>query len=400
MTARRTPSLRRWVYDILEAGHSETWQARTFDIAMTALITANLLAVALESVPFIAVEHHEALAIFAAASVAIFTVEYGLRLWVSVEHPMVRQFGPVAGRLRFALRPIMLVDLLAFAPFYLAPFLGVDTRVLRLFRIFRFLRLAQTSPALTTLARVVYNERRALAGTVVMIFGLAFLCATAMYLIEGDEQPDRFGTIPLSMWWAMTTLTTVGYGDAVPITAAGRILASMVMVLGLGMFALPVGILSSGYVEEIRRRDFVVTWAMVARVPLFSRLDAAGVGEIIRILRAKTVRRGEIIAARGERADAMYFVSSGQIELILPSEKITLGDGDFFGELSLLQHVRRVGTARAMARTDLLVLDADDFERLLDRSPSLRTRITETADDLFGERVVGDVEGADGAASH
>jgi voltage-gated potassium channel len=281
----------------------------------------------------------------------------------------------------------MVVDLLAFAPFYLAPLIGIDTRVLRLFRIFRFLRLAQGSPALTTLSRVVYNERRALAGTVVMIFGLAFLCATAMYLIEGDQQPERFGTIPLSMWWAITTLTTVGYGDAVPITAAGRILAAIVMVLGLGMFALPVGILSSGYMEEIRRRDFVVTWAMVARVPLFSRLEAADVAEIMRILRAKTVRRGEIITVRGERADAMYFVSSGEIELVLPTEKIQLKDGDFFGELSLLKHVRRVGTARALFKTDLLVLDADDFEQLLDRMPALRARITETVSGLFGEEV-------------
>jgi voltage-gated potassium channel len=110
-------------------------------------------------------------------------------------------------------------------------------------------------------------------------------------------------------------------------------------------------------------------------------------------LRAKTVRRGEIIAQRGERADAMYFVSSGEVELLLPDEKITLSDGEFFGELSLLKHVRRVGTARALSRADLLVLDAEDFERLLDRMPALRARISETVDDLFGDvaRAKGDV---------
>lgn len=385
----RKGSLRHRLYEILEAGHSENWRARAFDVAMTVLILANLVAVALESVPSIVAEYDAAFDVFDAVSVAIFTIEYVLRLWVSIEHPLVRHYGPVMGRLRFAVRPMMIIDLLAFAPFYLSAFVTFDTRVLRLFRIFRFMRLARTSPALTTLGRVVYTERRALAGTVLMIFGLAFICATLMYLIESDAQPDKFGTIPLSMWWAMTTLTTVGYGDAIPMTVPGKMLASMVMVLGLGMFALPIGILSTGYLEEIRRRDFVVTWAMVARVPLFSRLDAAGVSEIMRILRAKVVRRGEVITARGERADAMYFVTSGEIELILPNEKVKLTDGDFFGELALLQQVKRSGTARALTRADLLVLEAEDFSDLMDRKPDLRERIETAAAEVFGEAGAG-----------
>jgi voltage-gated potassium channel len=351
---------------------------------MTVLILANLVAVALESVPSLAAQYQLGFSTFDTISVMIFTVEYVLRLWASYEHPMVRQYGAFMGRVRFAMRPIMLIDLLAFAPFYLSAFIDVDTRFLRLFRIFRFLRLARTSPALTTLGRVVYNERRALAGTVLMIVGLAFICATLMYLVEGDTQPDKFGTIPDSMWWAMTTLTTVGYGDAIPVTVAGKMLGGMTMVLGLGMFALPIGILSTGYLEEIRRRDFVVTWAMVARVPLFSRLDAIEVSEIMRILRAKMVRRGEIITARGEQANAMYFVTSGQVELTIPGEKVTLADGDFFGELSLLQQAKRSGTARAVTRSDLLVLEADAFATLLDLRPELRERIEQTVAELFG----------------
>lgn len=212
-----------------------------------------------------------------------------------------------------------------------------------------------------------------------MILGLSFMSATAMHLAEGHVQPEKFGTIPDAMWWAITTLTTVGYGDAYPITALGRMIGAATMVMGLGMFALPIGILSTGYLEEIRRRDFVVTWAMVARVPLFSRLDAVSISEIMRILNAKVVRRGEVITHMGETATAMYFVSSGEVELRLPEGSAVLTDGDFFGEMSLMRTVRRVGTARALSRADLLVLEAHDFEALLARRPELRIRILETA---------------------
>lgn len=224
---------------------------------------------------------------------------------------------------------MMLIDFIAIAPAYFAAAFQVDTRALRLFRIARFLRLARTSPALATLGLVIVNERRALAGTVLMILGLSFMSATAMHLAEGHVQPEKFGTIPDAMWWAITTLTTVGYGDAYPITALGRMIGAATMVMGLGMFALPIGILSTGYLEEIRRRDFVVTWAMVARVPLFSRLDAVSISEIMRILNAKVVRRGEVITHMGETATAMYFVSSGEVELRLPEGSAVLTDGDF-----------------------------------------------------------------------
>lgn len=379
---------RRALFMALEGGHTEHFPSRLFDYAMTVLILANLTCIALESVPSIAAAYGDYLVAFDMVSVAIFTTEYVLRLWVAMEHPLVRAQGPLLGRLRFAVTPMMLIDFIAIAPAYFAAAFQVDTRALRLFRIARFLRLARTSPALATLGLVIVNERRALAGTVLMILGLSFMSATAMHLAEGHVQPEKFGTIPDAMWWAITTLTTVGYGDAYPVTALGRMIGAATMVMGLGMFALPIGILSTGYLEEIRRRDFVVTWAMVARVPLFSRLDAVSISEIMRILNAKVVRRGEVITHMGETATAMYFVSSGEVELRLPEGSAVLTDGDFFGEMSLMRTVRRVGTARALSRADLLVLEAHDFEALLARRPELRIRILETARGLIASGIL------------
>lgn len=381
--------LKRWrrnVYTVIEAGGSGTW-AQFFDDAMVVLIVLNVLAVILESVPSI----HDPMAfeffVFDVVSVGIFTVEYALRIWASIEIPAVRQKGAFFGRLMFASRPSQIIDFLAFAPAYLAwIFPAADLRILRIFRLLRFLKLVRYSPAMVTLSRALYEERRALVGALILMVGTAVFSGTVMHVIEGRAQPDKFGTIPDAMWWSFATLTTIGYGDSVPITPLGKIFGALIMVSGLGLFALPIGIVATAFVNEIHRRDFVVTWGMVARVPLFSALDAAAIAEVMKIMRTRAVNAGTVVAARGEEAEGMFFIADGEVKIELPRGDITLTAGEFFGELALLKRVKRMGTVTALTRTHMMIIDAIDFESLLNRDADLRARILEIAE----ERLKGD----------
>jgi voltage-gated potassium channel len=150
-------------------------------------------------------------------------------------------------------------------------------------------------------------------------------------------------------------------------------------MLGIVCFALPVAIIGRGFYEEIRRRDFVVTFAMVARVPLFARLDAAAIAGLVGMLRARTVPAGTTIVRKGGRGDAMYFIASGRVEVESADDKVVLQEGDFFGEIALLSREPRSATVTALRPTDLLVLDADDFLRLVDRLPDIGAKVQAVA---------------------
>lgn len=377
---------RRTVYTVIEAGGSGR-AARIFDHFMVVLIVLNVIAVILESVPSIEAPFTREFQLFDIVSVGIFAIEYAARIWASIEIPAVRQRGPFRGRLMFASRPSQIVDFLAFAPAFLSFIVpGIDLRFIRVFRLLRFLKLARYSPAMVTLSRALYEERRALTGALILMLGTAVFSGTVMHAIEGDAQPETFGTIPDAMWWALATLTTIGYGDAVPITPVGKMFGGIVMICGLGLFALPIGIVATAFVNEIHRRDFVVTWGMVARVPLFSTLDAAAIAEVMKIMRTRAVPAGTVIAARGEEAEGMFFIADGEVKIALPKGEITLAAGEFFGELALLKRVKRMGTITAVTRTHLMIIDAFDFERLLSRDEALRARILDIAD----ERLTGD----------
>ncbi|MEQ1865213.1 MAG: cyclic nucleotide-gated ion channel [Micropepsaceae bacterium] len=377
---------RRWCYIVVEAGGSSN-AARFFDDFMVVLIVLNVLAVILESVPSIQQPFATAFYVFDFVSVLTFTVEYLVRLWAAIEIPAIRHRGAFYGRLTFASRPSQVIDLVAFAPSYLSFFMpGLDLRVLRMFRLLRFLKLVRYSPAMVTLGRALYEERRALVGAMILMMGTAIFSGTIMHVIEGQAQPKEFGTIPDAMWWALSTLTTIGYGDAVPITPFGKMFGAVVMICGLGLFALPIGIVATAFVNEIHRRDFVVTWGMVARVPLFSALDAAAIAEVMKIMRTRAVSAGTVIAARGEEAEGMFFIADGEVRIELPRGHIKLGAGEFFGELALLKRVKRMGTVTALTRTHMMIIDAVDFESLLNRDETLRERIVAIAE----ERLNGD----------
>lgn len=206
-----------------------------------------------------------------------------------------------------------------------------------------------------SLLNAIYSERRALLGGIVILIGTMMIAASIMHLAERDAQPDKFGTIPDAMWWAIVTLGTVGYGDVVPVTHLGKLVAGVTILFGLMMVALPVGIIATAFANEIHRRDFVVTWGMVARFPLFSGLDAGEIADIIKLLRAQTFEPGDVIIRQGEPGRSMYFVAAGEVEIELPKERVRIGAGSFFGEMAVLKNTKRSATVTAASRSNLLV---------------------------------------------
>ncbi len=237
------------------------------------------------------------------------------------------------------------------------------------------MKLARYSPALATLGRVIASERRSLLACIIIFTGVLLAAAAAMHAVEGKVQPERLGDMPKAMWWAASMLAKIGGGEVVPITALGSIISAVTVMLGIGCFALPVAIMGRGFYEEIRRRDFVLTFALVARVPLFSGLDAGSIAELLKILSARTVPAGTIIVRKGDRGDAMYLIASGAVEVETTGGKIRLEEGAFFGEMALLSRQPRSANVTAVRSTDLLVLEADDFLRLRDRFPGIGANV-------------------------
>jgi voltage-gated potassium channel len=247
-------SARRRIHELLEPGHRDDTASRAVDTVILGLIAVNVLAVIAESMVGVRARYGGVLSGIEVVSVAIFSIEYLGRLWSAVEDRRFR--APVGGRLRWAVTPLALVDLAAVLPFFLA-FVGLDLRVLRalrLMRIFRIAKAARYVTAISLLASVFRSRRGELALTLAAVGLLLLLAASLMYFIEGAVQPDAFSSIPATLWWAVATLTTVGYGDVYPITAPGRVLGAAVAILGIGLFALPTAILGSGFVEALERR--------------------------------------------------------------------------------------------------------------------------------------------------
>lgn len=373
--------VRHRLYIILEAGKTSDLPSLIFDIFMMSLICANIVIFAMETVEEFSAENRNWIGYFNTISILIFTIEYAVRLWVCIEFPLLRSASPLQARFIWAKTPYMLVDLLVLLPFYLGFFFAIDLRVLRIFRLLRFLKLIRFSSALTTLGRVIVNEARALLGAMVIMLGLLLCAATLIHWVEGDVQAEAFGSIPLSMWWALSTLTTVGYGDVVPITVAGRIVGGVVMVLGLGMFALPVAILSSSFAQEIHRREFVVSWGMLARVPLFQGLTPLALGELLDLLQSQIAQRGTVIGHEGERADGMYFIVLGRADVMFPDFTMELHEGEFFGEGALLNHEVRTASIVAKTRCHLLRLPVRDFEHFIARNPAVHETILRVAEE-------------------
>lgn len=247
--------LRKRIDEVVTVGRPGDKLNRAFSIFIVSLIGLNVVALILQSVKSIDALCPRLFSVFELVSVIIFTVEYVARLWSCVEKPVYHR--PWLGRLRFAATPMAMIDLLAILPFYL-PFLGLDLRflrILRMMRIFRIAKLGRYSQSLQILNRVLVTKKEQLLCSVFVLVLLVVIAASLLYYAENHKQPEAFSSIPAAMWWAVSTLTTVGYGDIYPQTELGKFMASIIAILGIGMFALPTGILGAGFVEEMGRNQ-------------------------------------------------------------------------------------------------------------------------------------------------
>jgi len=246
--------LRRRTFELLEVARPGDRPSRATDMFIIMLIILNVGAEILGTVVSLHLAYAPLLDAFEYLSVGIFTVEYVLRLWSSVERDP--QGARLRSRLRYAISWPAVIDLLAILPAFLPMLLPVDLRVLRLLRLFRMARLLKIgrySRAVRVFGQVVHNKREELTIALLTVVVLLVISSSLMYFVEHDAQPAAFSDIPSAMWWAASALTTVGYGDVVPITAAGKLLGVVTSVLGIGLFALPAGVMASGFSEAFAR---------------------------------------------------------------------------------------------------------------------------------------------------
>jgi voltage-gated potassium channel len=377
------PDLRDRLYELLEHDPHPHSGGLRFVRLIVAVIILDVLAMVLASVPEFDARFGWLFTLVKVVAIAVFALEYAARLWTVAGHSP-RKLTPLQDRIDYAASTLGIIDLLAFLAPGIALVVG-DRSALVVLGALPFFKLVRYSPAMRSLLAALQAERRTLIGCLVILAGAVLLFASLLYAIERDVQPDKFGTVPQAMWWAIVTLGTVGYGDVVPVTPLGKLVSVFTIIGGLTMIALPVAIISTAFAEEVRRRDFVVTWGMLARVPLFSHLTASEIADVMRLLRSRTIEQSEILVRRGDQATSMYFITAGEVEIELPSQRVRLADGTFFGEIALLHRTKRSGTVTAMRKTRLLVLDAQDFHALIERMPTLASHVRTTAKARLGD---------------
>ncbi len=346
-----------------------------FENVIALLILVNVLAVILETVDSLYFEYSQLFIQLREISYAVFVFEYFVRIY----YYLIKEKHLITG-LRSIFRPVMVVDFLVILSFYLEIQSGFDLRLLRLLRVLCVFQILHNSEALHILQSIFIRERRALLSVVLIMLVLVVFEAAIIYALEHPVQPEVFSSIPEAMWWTMTTLTTVGYGDAVPVTPLGKFFGIIVMFVGIAMFAIPTGILVSAFYHEIKRKDFIATWDLVAQVPFFSNLAASEIAQIADLLSLHIVRAEDVIFNRGDQADCMYFIVSGVIEISKPGKVENIKGGDFFGEIGVLYNTPRIADATAKTETELLLLNSRDVELFLEYHPKLRERIIEVSD--------------------
>ncbi len=381
------PSLVRRTSDFFELGRFGGSGAALFEYFMIGLILANVAAVTLETVPSIWSRFQGVFYWFDMISVLVFTGEYILRVWASAESDSAVGGSAWKNRLRYMGSPLAVIDLLAILPFYIGIFATVDLRALRIFRLLRMLKLVRYSPALESLSRVLYMERRALTAAFIILMGLLFFSATLAHLFERQAQPGAFGTIPAALWWALSTLTTVGYGDVVPITTAGQLLGGVVMVVGFAFYAVPIGIIASGFSDEVHRREFLVPVQVVDGFPIFRHLNSQATSELATRMRTLTIAPGTVITHKMDMHNGLYCILSGEISAFFNHRAVPLKSGDYFGEFGIIMDGSEQPSTVARSHSKVMRLESADFHTLVSMYPELSNAMAQFRNQRLAELV-------------
>lgn len=370
------PRLRARVFGLLDPA-STSYAARRVRALEVVLILLGISSVSVGTVDAIAPGTRAAAAAVTGLVAVLFFFEYLLRLWVAPEMPRLHGASAVLSRLRWVISAEGMIDLLAVIPAIGAVSGGVrlGAESASVFVLLWVLKLATHAPGVELIARVFRNERSGLAASAALFLIVLFSAATIVHWLEGERQPEAFGSIPASLWWAIVTLTTTGYGDVVPLSPAARVLGGVVMLCGISVIALLAGILATGFAEEVRRREFVRIWDLVARVPFFSEVGAIAISDIVGRLRSRSYPPGATVIRQGAAGDSMYFIVTGRVEVRRGALTVGLGDGDFFGEMALLDRKPRSADVVTLTPCTVLILNVADFYQLAGQQPALMAAI-------------------------
>ena len=252
--ANNLANMRSYIFQLIEGSAHQSSKAKLINIFLIILIIVNVFAVILESDKNISARYSEEFMLFELFSVSIFSVEYLLRLWTCVESFRFKEYSTVQARIHYIFSPIALIDLLAILPFFISLFLTVDLRYLRLIRVLRLLKLTHYFKGFTVFLTVLRKELKSITAAIMVMMFLVIIAAGLMYTLENEAQPEVFGNILHSLWWAVVTMTTVGYGDVTPVTLLGKMVATFIMLIGVGLVALPAGMLAARFGDELRER--------------------------------------------------------------------------------------------------------------------------------------------------
>ena len=243
---------RQRTFELLDTGSNDLI-GKLIDWFLMALIAINVIAVIMETETWFEQKYSTQLYWLELFSVFVFTIEYILRFWSCPEDQTYTKDSSQVARLKYIFTPMAIIDLVAIAPFYLAFLFNIDLRFLRVLRLLRIFKLTRYSEAMTTLLKVLKDEMNSFAAAIFIMLVIMIIAASGIFLVEHDHQPEVYGSIPQSMWWSIVTLTTVGYGDVYPVTTIGKFFAAVIMVAGVGLVALPTGILASGFSDNLHR---------------------------------------------------------------------------------------------------------------------------------------------------
>ena len=365
-------TLRARIWGLLDPtrhGHA-AGQVRALEIL---LIMIGIFSVSAGTVEWVAPATRAVAAGVTGIVAVLFFVEYLVRLWIAPEDPNLRSTTEARSRLRWVVSAEGVIDLLAVVPAVAAASGGarLGAESASVFVLLWVLKLATHAPGVGLIARVFHNERSALGAAATLFIIVLLSAATIARWLEGERQPEHFGSIPASLWWAVVTLTTTGYGDVVPQSALGRVVGGLVMLCGISVLAMLAGILATGFAEEVRRREFVRIWDLVARVPFFADVGAIAIADIVGHLRSRSYPAGATVIHEGAVGDSMFFIVTGEVEVRIGSRTRTLRDGNFFGEMALLDRKPRSADVVTVTPCTVLVLNVADFYQLASRQPAL-----------------------------
>ena len=372
--------MRGAVYSAIENDGVPSLPRRACDLFFTSAILLWLAEGVLRTVPTLGRDVLGTFGILELSIGALFVVEWLLRIWTAPERYHAGAMSDAKARLIYLVSPLGLVDAGAPMVFFVGDRLfGLGGPIAEVCELLAVFKLTRYFPGLDLVFSVLRIEMRPLGAALAALLTLLLLASSGMYYLERDAQPELFASIPHSMWWGIVTIATVGYGDMAPITLWGKLWAGAVLLIGIALFAVPAGILANGFAVELKKREFIVTWRLIAKLPLFADLDAAVIASVARLLQPRAMPKDSIIVRKGEPGHAMYFVVGGQAEVHVEPQKVKLGPGTYFGEIALLMDVPRKATVVAATDCELLELGGVEFKRVCDEYPQLKARVEREA---------------------